>query len=115
MVPEEMREEIRRNSELQRAFNSGAVWDAPDEVLREYLKTLNTEGVPNEMVRHREIIRALTITHIQMARVIKALEDTMQRLNTASDRTQQLVVRLTWVAVFVGAIQAIVAIVSLCR
>ena len=46
---------------------------------------------------------------------IRELEGTMQRLNAANDKTQKLVVRLTWVAVAVGVIQAIAAVISLFR
>jgi hypothetical protein len=106
---------IQRSSNLQRSFDSGAIWDTPEETLRDYLKTLNSQPVPNEDVRHREIIRALTINHIQMSRVILSVEETMRRLNSANDATQKLVVRLTWVAVFVGAIQAIAAVITLTR
>jgi len=50
-----------------------------------------------------------------MARTIRTLEDTIRSLDMANARTQKLVVRLTWVAVAVGVIQAVAAIVSLFR
>jgi len=69
----------------------------------------------NEMVRHREIIRGITINHIQMARTIRKLEDTMRKLNAGNEQTQRLVIRLTWIAIAVGIIQAAAGVIALLR
>jgi truncated hemoglobin YjbI len=79
------------------------------------LRHLCTENVPNETVRHRELLRGMTINHIQMSRVIKDLKDTMQKLNTANERTQRFLLVLTVVAVIVGSIQAFAAVMSIVR
>jgi hypothetical protein len=50
-----------------------------------------------------------------MARTIRQLDETMRRLNAANERTQQLLVRLTWVAVIVGVISAIATVIALFR
>lgn len=97
------------------AFRMGEVSKATPEQLEQWLNALCNGVVPNETVRHREIIRGLTINHVQMARTIRELEDTMRHLNASNDKTQQLVVRLTWVAVAVGLIQAVAAVISLWR
>ena len=108
-------ERSKKAGEMDLAFRQGKTRGATPEQLQEWLDVLCTGHVSNDMVRHREIIRGLTINHIQMARTIQGLEDTMQRLNAANDRTQQLVVRLTWVAVAVGIIQAIASVISIFR
>lgn len=106
---------IHVHSEMDLAFRNGKVSSADEEQLQKRLQNLCTGNVPNGTVRHREIIRGLTINHIQMARTIRALEDTMQRLNSANDKTQSLITKLTWVAVVVGGIQAVAAVISLFR
>lgn len=68
------REHLRRNDELSAAFDSGSVFDASQEKLREYLITLSTGHVENEMVRHREMIRALVINTIKMQRLIDRID-----------------------------------------
>lgn len=103
---------IKIHSEMDLAFQHNKVTEAKEENLQRWLQNLCTGNVPNETVRHREIIRGLTINHIQMTRTIQSLEDTMRRLNAANERTQQLVLRLTWVAVVVGVIQAVAAVIS---
>ena len=52
------KKEIRGNDEL---FDSGEIFDATTKELHNVLKIVSTENVPNETVRHREIIRALTV------------------------------------------------------
>jgi hypothetical protein len=106
---------IKIQSEMNFAFMDGKVANATEEDLQRWLQALCTWNVPNEGVRHREIIRALTINHIQMARTIRSLEETMRRLNAANVRTQRLLVRLTWMAVLVAVIQAAAAVISLTR
>jgi hypothetical protein len=106
---------IKVHSEMDTAFQRGEVANADEAQLQRWLQNLCTGNVPNETVRHREIIRGLTINHIQMARTIRDLEGTMQKLNAANDKTQQLVVKLTRVAVVVGIIQAVVAVILLFR
>jgi hypothetical protein len=54
------------------AFESGDIWDSPEDDMREFLSILNKQGIPNERVQHRAIIRALTINHIQMQRILAA-------------------------------------------
>ncbi len=108
-------EELKVHSEMDLAFQRGEVLDASEEQLQRWLQNLCTGPVDNEKVRHREIIRALTINHVQMARTIRQLDETMRRLNAANERTQKLLVRLTWVAVVVGIISAIATVIALFR
>lgn len=102
-------------SEMELAFRNGQVAAASDEQLQRWLQNLSTGHVANEMVRHREIIRGITINHIQMARTIRQIEETMRKLNAGNERTQRLIIRLTWVAVAVGVVQAIAGIIALAR
>jgi hypothetical protein len=70
------KEEIERTSTsvlMNNAFETGEILNAPEETLQRYLLHLSTEAIPNENVRHRAIIQALTINHIQMQRHIDKL------------------------------------------
>lgn len=103
------------HSKMDEAFTNGDVGSATPEQMEIWLKTLCTGRIPNPAIHPREVIRGITLNHIQMARVIRELDATMHKLNAANDQTQKLVIRLTWVAVVVGSIQAVAAIISLCR
>ena len=74
---------IKVHSEMDLAFQNDKVSDAKEEELQRWLQNLCTGNVPNEKVRHREIIRGLTIQHIQMRRII-------DRLDAESKKTQRL-------------------------
>ncbi len=65
---------------LDAAFATGSVFGAGEPELLEYLQTLSTGHIPNDAVRHREIIRGLTINHIQMRRLIDRLDRQNQRV-----------------------------------
>ena len=78
---------IRVHSEVDRAFENGTVFDASQEQLSRWLENLCTGSVPNPDVPHREIIRGITINHIQMTRLIADLNR-----------------RNTWLAVVIGLI-----------
>jgi hypothetical protein len=101
--------------ETSRAFASGSVFTAPPEDLARYLQNICTGAIPNEGIRHAEIVRGITINNIQMSRVIRELEVTMQRLSAANDRTQTRITILTVVAVIVGVVQAVAAVLSILR
>jgi hypothetical protein len=101
--------------EITQAFRDWTVARATDEQLLEVLRYLCSAGVPNENWRHRALLRGITINHIQMFRTIDDLKATMQALNNANVRTQRLITRLTIVAVIVGAVQALAAVVSILR
>ena len=105
----------RIRSETSRAFASGAIFTASDDDLVRYLRGICTGAIPNDYVRHAEIVRGITINHIQMGRVIRELETTMRHLSAASDKTQTRITILTVVAVIVGIVQAVAAIISIVR
>jgi hypothetical protein len=79
------------------------------------LRHLCTGAVFNDYIRHRELLRGITINHIQMARTIRDLEKSLHRLNSANERTQRLVIVLAIIAVVVGTIQAVAAVIALAR
>jgi len=93
--------------EVTKAFRDWTIADASDEKLLEILRHLCSKGPPSDL------LRGITINHIQMARTIGDLKATMRRLNAANERTQRLLILLAIVAVCVGAIQAFAAIVSI--
>lgn len=62
------RERAEQRTEIQTAFENGSVFDADEKTLLTYLKSLCSLDVPNESVRHRELLRGITIHYIQTAR-----------------------------------------------
>ena len=60
--------------DVDRAFQTGEVYNAPDETLMEYLRVLCTGHVPNEMVRHRETNRCITINTLVNVRLTKKID-----------------------------------------
>ena len=87
---------IKLQDEISAQFENGGVMAASDEKLQEYIMSLSSGHVPNDMVRHREIIRALTINHIQMKRHIDSL-------NRQSNKTQKWVMALA-IASLIGTL-----------
>lgn len=108
-----MREDERNRLRdgLEHAIENGTIADATPEELQRWLISLSTGSIKNQTVHPREIVRGMTINHIQMARTIRQLEATIERLDEQSKRTQKLVVTLTYVAVSVGIIQAIASVI----
>jgi hypothetical protein len=76
---------------MDNAFETGEILKASEETLQKYLWHLCTEGIDNERVRHRAIVRALTINHIQMQRHI-------DKLNKRNTFLQWLVISLAILA-----------------
>ena len=95
----------RRETEasLDRAFSEHTVDTKTDEELIQFLHVLENRAIHNDLVRHREIIRALTINHIRMSRFLKSLDDKNARLS-------RLVIILTFVAVIAGTIQVLIGL-----
>lgn len=79
---------------VEDAFREGTVMEQSNETLSSFLVALSNQVIQNENVRHRDIIRGITINHILLQRHIEALD----RKNS---RTTWLVVLLT-VATLIG-------------
>ena len=61
--------------DVTRAFQTGEVYDAPDETLMEYLRVLcTTSYVPNASVRQRETNRCITINTLVNVRLTKKID-----------------------------------------
>ena len=56
-------------------FKSGDVFKATEEELRNILKEASVRTVPNELVRHREIVRTLVVNNIQNQRHIDKIDN----------------------------------------
>ncbi|MEK7553118.1 MAG: hypothetical protein AAB504_00280 [Patescibacteria group bacterium] len=65
-------ENLRGSNDL---FRSGEVFNASDKELENIIKEISSRAVPNPLVRHREIIRALVVNNIQSQRFIKSIEN----------------------------------------
>lgn len=78
---------IKVHSEMDQAFQRDQVASAKEEDLQRWLQNLCTGSVKNPDIHHREIIRGLTIQHIQLSRVIA-------RLDAQNTKTQKLFLAL---------------------
>jgi hypothetical protein len=96
------------HSEMDESFAHGTIGDATPEELEKWLKILCTGNIQNESIRHREIIRGITINHIQMSRMIRHLDE-------SNRRTQFVVVVMAIAAVIVGIVQIFIGIIGLCE
>ena len=59
---------------VEDAFANGSVQDASANELRAYLVTISNQVVTNDSVKHREVIRGLTLNHILLHRHIADLD-----------------------------------------
>lgn len=96
---------IRARDEATKAIRDGLFLNASNEQLASWLMGICDGNIRNEDVRHAEIVRGITINHIQMARVIRSVESTMERLNKSNEETQKKLTILTWATVILGTIQ----------
>jgi hypothetical protein len=103
------------SGEVERAFRDWTVGKMRDEQLIEILRHLTSEPVPNPDIRHTQLLRGAAVNHIQMAHVIADLKATIRKMNSDNARTQTLVIILAVIAVVVGTLQAVAAVLSLCR
>lgn len=81
--------------ELYRAFQDGSVFTADDAALNRYLSYLSSNSVPNDTVRHREVIRGLTINTIKTFRFVDAA-------NRANKRYTLIIIFLSTIAIAVS-------------
>ena len=117
MRTEEEKAYSRLRTEMHAAFGSGKIFSESEETLQKYLASLCTENVPNVEVRHREIIKALTINHIQMQRHIdklneqaKLVQEQGNKLQKQNNRLQKIIIVLATIATFTGITQIYVAL-----
>jgi len=90
---------------VEDAFRDGSIEDQSNESLSSFLIALSNEIITNESVRHRDIIRGLTINHIILKRHI----DSLNKQNT---KTQRLVIVLAVAALISTVVQTGIAIVT---
>jgi len=83
---------MRKQDEL---FEQGSVFDASDEEIKNALNELSTGSVPNDTVRHRQIIRGITINTIINQRHIDKIESRNQKLT-------RLIIVLTAVSIILS-------------
>ena len=85
--------------DIHDAFETGDLFNEPDDVLMEYLRVLNTGSIPNEYARHRAINHAITVNTLINLRFIKSVE----RSNTI----------YTWVVIVLAVLTLITSIVQI--
>ena len=66
---------------VEDAFRDGTIESQDSETLARFLLALANKPIPNESVRHRDIIRGLTINHMLLQRHNKSLSDSNTRLS----------------------------------
>jgi hypothetical protein len=99
-------ENFPTGDDVDSAFRTGEVYDASNDVLRQYLQVLNIQGIPNDMVRHRATNRCITINTIINMRFIEKIE----RLNT---RLAIVVIAFTVMATLIGACTLIATLANI--
>jgi len=60
--------------DVDRAFRTSEVFNAPDDTLIKYLRVLNTGSILNETTRHRAINRCITINAVINLRLAKRID-----------------------------------------
>lgn len=106
-------ERSRLTHEFEKALEDGTAADATDEQLLAWLTALCTGAVQNPDVHPRIIVKGVTVNHIQMARAIRHLEETIKRIDADNRRTQLLIVVLTILTIIVGIDQIVIAVMTL--
>lgn len=104
------RDDIRAHDALNEAFATGRVFSEGGDALRAHLVTLSTVEAGSQGLQYREVIRALTINHVQMAHLIERVEVTMTQLNASNAMVQRRMERLTRLGVALAIIQVAIAI-----
>jgi len=97
---------VATHQELNRVFETGEVFTATAQEHQDYLRRLAAIPINAHMTGDKAqtayIIRALTINHLQMARTIVGLENTVKKLNAENGRIAFLLVLLTVIATLFG-------------
>jgi hypothetical protein len=91
---------------LNIAFGTQAVSSMTPEQHAEFISTLCNQEILNPTVQHRAVVRMLAINHVQTARVIAELQETIKRLNEENGRVARQVWVLTCVCAACGLVQA---------
>lgn len=97
-----MREKIPvLQDDVDKVFGSGKVYNAPDQLLLEYLRVLCTGSVANEMVRHRETNRCVTINTLMNMRLINKI-----------DRTNTILIVFSIILAITGVVTSIIQVIK---
>ena len=83
---------------VEDAFREGEVESKDSTTLGRYLLALANQPIESDRVKHRDVIRGITINHVLLQRHIAELDK-------KNANTQKLVVALTIAAVITGGIQ----------
>jgi hypothetical protein len=79
---------IENYQPVEDAFRDGTIDEHDSATLGNFLMALSNQPLENDRVKHRDIIRGITINHILLKRHIDALDK-------KNDLTQKLVIALT--------------------
>ena len=91
---------------LHKRIKDGDIFSFTEDELKEALRIINAVAPDKSRIQIRDIVRSVTMNHIQMARVISDLRATIMQLDKENGKVASKVVILTVVAVICGLIQA---------
>lgn len=80
------------------AFSSGGISTATDDELSKHLLALANKPIENDRLKHRDIIRGITINHM-------LLQNHIDRLNKQNNRTERWVIALAIAALISSVFQ----------
>ena len=83
---------------VEDAFREGTIEHQDPETLKRFLLALANQPIPNDTVRHRDIIRGLTINHL-------LLQHHIDGLNRQNSKTQKWVIALAIAALLSSVVQ----------
>jgi hypothetical protein len=112
MTPDQYTLRAALKSSMDQAFLSGTVFAASPDELAAWMGLLSFTR-DHRTFDTQEIIRAATINHAQTAHTVRALQKSLEVMDATNAKTQRLVVKLAYIAIGVGVLQALPVIFQL--
>lgn len=94
-----MTRDVAINDELDQRFRDGTIFAASESDLKRYLTDLGSGNVPNETVRHRQVIRAQVIETVRMFRHLERLDASNRRLSLTVIILTAIAVLTAWFSI----------------
>lgn len=91
---------------IDKAFREGGVFAADEATLRIYMQDLSNEAVANDYIKHRQIIRSLTINFILTEKLI-------EKINRQNLRFGLIVGAIAFLSLVAAILQCIAAFMAL--
>lgn len=101
--------------EVDNAFKEKRAISAPESDVQKWLQAMCVQEIEKKSLEAREIIRAITLNNLQMAKIIVNLESTITKLNQENGQVSGRVKTLTWFCAILGGLQVVIALSALCH